>query len=105
MKGIALDIGDQLMNTEGRGFVRTFGAGPLRQIDLVQVATAVVQVVQCPFGIGIIRQAGQNGLGAVAQFVVSMTQGVRLTADFVRTVLGDQVAKQVIFEAGGVEKL
>ena len=62
MQGVALDVADELVNGQG---VCAAGVA-LAVVDLVQVARAVVQVVQRPLGMRLAGQGRQHGLGAVA---------------------------------------
>ena len=63
---IALDVADELVH--GQGLIAAFGCSGVApaQVDLVQMARAVVQVVQRPLGMRLAGQRGQHGLGAVA---------------------------------------
>ena len=64
-----------------------------------------MQVVECSLQVGLARQGGQLGLGAVAQRVVAVAQGVALAGLCVGGSLRHEVAHQVIFERGGVQGL
>ena len=77
----------------------------LAVVDLVQVARAVVQVVQRSLQVGLALQWGQLGLGAVAQRVVAVPQGVALAGGFVRSGFFGEVADLVVGEGAGVQGL
>ena len=96
VQGVAFDVGDELVT---RGF---FSCVLTAEVDLVQVAGAVVEVVeraQCVF----FRQGRQEGTGTVAQGVVFVTQGVGLTTGFVRGALFDEAAECVVGKANAVQ--
>ena len=101
MQRIALDVADELVYGQGVGLAGL----TLAQVDLVQMARAVEQVVQRPLGRGLAGQLGQHGLRAVAQGVMAVAQGVRLAGDFIDRHLLHQIAQQVIGKAGGVQGL
>ena len=101
MQRIALDVADELVYGQG---VRLAGV-PLAEVDLVQMARAVVQVVQRPLGVLLTGQGGQHGLGAVAQGVMAVVQGVRLAGDFIDGHFLHQIAQQIVGKAGGVQGL
>ena len=100
MQRIALDVADELVH--GQGIVIRCIAPA--QVDLVQVARAVVQVVQRPLGVRLTGQGRQHGLGAVAQGVMAVAEGVRLAGDFIDRHLLHQIAHAVIGKAGGVQR-
>ena len=64
-----------------------------------------MQVVERPLLLRLAGQGGQDGLGAVAQGVMAVAQGVRLAGDFIDRHLLHQIAQQVIGKAGGVQGL
>ena len=74
------------------------------QVDLVQMARAVVQVVQRPLGVRLAGQGRQHGLGAVAQGVMAVVQRVALAGDFIDRHLLHQIAQQIVGKAGGVQQ-
>ena len=76
----------------------------LAQVDLVQVAAAVVQVVEGAF-CGLAVQHWQHGLRAVAQWVVAVAQGVALAGLCVGGGLRNEVAHLVICKSSGVQGL
>ena len=63
-----------------------------------------MQVVECSLQVGLARQGGQLGLGAVAQRVVAVAQGVALARDFIDGHFLHQIAQAVIGKAGGVKQ-
>ena len=103
MQRIALDVADELVH--GQGIGRAFCGRRIApaQVDLVQVARAVVQVVQRPLGVLLTGQGGQHGLGAVAQGVMAVVQRVALAGDFIDRHLLHQIAQQIVGKAGGVK--
>ena len=74
------------------------------QVDLVQMARAVVQVVQRPLGVRLAGQRGQHGLRAVAQGVMAVVQCVALARDFIDGHFLHQIAHAVIGKAAGVKQ-
>ena len=104
MQRIALDVADELVH--GQGLIAAFGCSGITpaQVDLVQMARAVEQVVQRPLGVRLAGQGRQHGLGAVAQGVMAVVQRVRLARDFIDRHLLHQIAQQVIGKAGGVQQ-
>ena len=104
MQRIALDVADELVH--GQGIGRAFCGRRIApaQVDLVQVARAVVQVVQRPLGVLLTGQGGQHGLGAVAQGVMAVVQRVALAGDFIDGHFLHQIAHAVIGKAGGVQQ-
>ena len=101
---VALYVADELVDGLR---VRRAGGCPcvaLAQVDLVQVAAAVVQVVEGTL-CGPAVQCWQHGLGAVAQRVVAVAQGVALASDFIDRHLLHQIAQQIVGKAGGVKQL
>ena len=103
MQRIALDVADELVH--GQGLIAAFGCSGIApaQVDLVQMARAVVQVVQRPLGVLLTGQGGQHGLGAVAQGVMAVVQRVALAGDFIDRHLLHQIAQQIVGKAGGVK--
>ena len=101
MQRIALDVADELV--QGQGIVIRCIAPA--QVDLVQMARAVEQVVQRPLGVLLTGQGGQHGLGAVAQGVMAVVQRVALARDFIDRHLLHQIAQQIVGKAGGVQQL
>ena len=100
MQRIALDVADELVH--GQGIVIRCIAPA--QVDLVQMARAVEQVVQRPLGVRLAGQGRQHGLGAVAQRVVGMAQGVGLAGLLISGDFLDEVAHAVIGKVGGVQQ-
>ena len=100
MQRIALDVADELMYGQGVGLAGL----TLAQVDLVQMARAVEQVVQRPLGVLLTGQGRQHGLGAVAQRVVGMAQGVGLAGLLISGDFLDEVAHAVIGKVGGVQQ-
>ena len=99
MQRIALDVADELV--QGQGIVIRCIAPA--QVDLVQVARAVEQVVQRPLGMRLAGQGRQHGLGAVAQGVMAVVQRVALARDFIDGHFLHQIAQQIVGKAGGVK--
>ena len=62
-----------------------------------------MQVVECSLQVGLARQGGQLGLGAVAQRVVAVAQGVALAGGFVSGGFFGEVADLVVGEGAGVQ--
>ena len=101
---VALYVADELVDGLGVGRARGCPCVALAQVDLVQVARAVVQVVQRPLGVLLTGQGGQHGLRAVAQGVMAVVQRVALARDFIDRHLLHQIAQQVVGKAGGVQQ-
>ena len=101
MQRIALDVADELVHGQGVGLAGL----TLAQVDLVQMARAVEQVVQRPLGVLLTGQGGQHGLRAVAQGVMAVVQRVALARDFIDRHLLHQIAQQIVGKAGGVQQL
>ena len=103
MQRIALDVADELVHAQG--LIAAFGCSGIApaQVDLVQMARAVVQVVQRPLGVRLAGQGRQHGLGAVAQGVMAVVQRVALASDFIDRHLLHQIAQQIVGKAGGVK--
>ena len=104
MQVVALYVADELV--DGLGVRRMRVA--LAQVDLVQVAAAVVQVVEGTLHLSLAFRAcqgWQHGLGAVAQGVVAVGEAVALAGLCVGGSLCNEVAHQVVFKGGGVQRL
>ena len=99
---VALYVADELVDGLGVGRARGCPCVALAQVDLVQVAAAVVQVVEGTL-CGPAVQCWQHGLGAVAQRVVAVPQGVALAGGFVSGGFFGEVADLVVGEGAGVQ--